>query len=148
MKTEIKLTRYSCGAGPHPTESVWDVISYFYSSSTTALVHFLCNQSHATLSWSLSALLQTLQKHVDPHRSSTHWSLGKSISQSMERGHRPQSIIHPAGEGFPSGALSPFARKKFFILLHFIRFKISLNFNANTKHSTLTLYSHFSFLEK
>lgn len=79
---------------------------------------------------------------------------GISISQFWQAAENGvqwlRAVIQPAGTAsFICCFFSPFAAEIFpFIFLYIRRREILPNLNVNTKHSSLTFYSHFSFHEK
>lgn len=116
------------------------------------------SQSVVNHIWLFSGFFQLLTwhwgNHKEFHSPSKHRGLRCfSISQfwpatrNGARGLCAATLCqqHPS----PVGFFSPFATEIFhFLFLYFIRQEILLNLNVNTKHSSLTLYPHFSFHEK
>lgn len=127
----------------------------FILVSTSLAMFPKCNQSHFIIQVSLSCYPWLWGNYVEFHSPSKHTGCmafsfhfhflagcGKWGSVAMfNHSSCKNSILHLllfffATEHFPS------------IFLQFIRHETLLNFNVKTKHSSLTLHSHFSFYEK
>lgn len=143
QKTEIMLVKNPCDLGPYNLYGC--NITLIIVSISLAI--FSCIIDHISLFSCLSAV-QWLCRNSGTSPSKfgnlAIWQIYFSVCEKA-------TLHHPSCRSriLICGALPVWQKKNILsVLLYFIRIKVSLNFNANTRHSTLTLYSRVSPSDK